>query len=500
MYRLTDNHYDILSYFIPELHEDNIYNLDKDPLIQDFNRNLTIKVLDYYIDNNLDFITKDNYKKCFEIFLHFGSEIGILFDYHTGLVKKNLDILKNIGSDKNNHREYKEYENYDIYQATEDDQYNKYIICFDNKYTIEDKDFLDKDHYDKVVDFNKKIYNDTNKMKYGKLFELYFDILQFDIKIIDYNNYDIDYLYVGDNYQDLLHNLKYYDHPNKITHIEISDNNFMETHFNKKPELFNSLTHIIYNCNKEITVNTFPDNVEHIIFSNYEFNHKIKKDVLPKSLKHIAFDMYSMFDQKIDIGVLPDSMTHIFFGSAFNQKIEKNVLPKNLKYLVFNHCSSCFNQKIEPNVLPNSIEYIELGCDFNQEIEEGVLPNSLKYLTLSCDFNRQLKPNIFPESLTHLTFGYKFNQEININVLPKSLIFLSFNFASEFNQKFKKDVLPESLVYLIFGNECNYGQKIEKDVLPESLKYIDLNHYLDKSYDSRNFISKYEYIFDPYGV
>jgi hypothetical protein len=44
MYKLTNNHYNNLSYFIPELHEDNIYNFYDDILTQDFNKELIIKV------------------------------------------------------------------------------------------------------------------------------------------------------------------------------------------------------------------------------------------------------------------------------------------------------------------------------------------------------------------------------------------------------------------------------------------------------------------------
>jgi hypothetical protein len=38
MYQLTNKHYDNLPYFLPELRKDNIYNLDGDPLIDNFSR------------------------------------------------------------------------------------------------------------------------------------------------------------------------------------------------------------------------------------------------------------------------------------------------------------------------------------------------------------------------------------------------------------------------------------------------------------------------------
>ena len=156
MYKLTDNHYNELSLLIPELHENNIYNLDEDGLIQDYDRDLVIKVLDYYNinDNNygdLNFINKDNYKEFLDIFLYFGSEISVLFDYCNGVVIKKLNLLKNIDLEHN----------------------------------------TSKKDYGLVVEFKRYIYNYENKLKYRKLFDIYFDKLQFNLDILDYDKYKI---------------------------------------------------------------------------------------------------------------------------------------------------------------------------------------------------------------------------------------------------------------------------------------------------------------------
>jgi hypothetical protein len=235
MYKLTDNHYHNLSYFISDLYQDNIYNLDNDPLIQDYKSDLVTKVLDYYNNGNLDFINKENYKEVFEIFLHFGSEIGILFDYYTGIVIKKLNVLKNINLDNNS-----------------------------SKYD-----------YGLVVQFNRDIYNYQNKLKYNKLFNLYFDILQFNKDILDYDNYKIEYIEVNSKEE-----LKEYKNNYKLLicfdeEINVND-------------LENNLTHLNFGSyfNQQIKENVLPNSLTHLTFGWY-FNQEIKKDILPKSLQYI---------------------------------------------------------------------------------------------------------------------------------------------------------------------------------------------------------------------
>jgi hypothetical protein len=125
------------------------------------------------------------------------------------------------------------------------------------------------------------------------------------------------------------------------------------------------------------------------------------------------------FNQRIEKGMLPDTLTHLTFGYHFNQRIDKDVLPNNLTHLTFGWN---FNQRIDKDVLPNRLLNLTFGHDFNQYIYKDVLPDSLSNLTFGYCFNQQLKKDVFPNSLTHLTFGHSFNQRIEKDVLPDNLI------------------------------------------------------------------------------
>jgi tRNA pseudouridine(55) synthase len=152
IYRLKSVHYDNLTYFDKDNIKNDIYNIDNDQSIYHFNKDHIQKVLDYYVTGNMEFITRDNFKDVFEIFFHYGSDIGLLLCYYNGNFKKELDKLKYI--DYNN-------KNYDE---------------------------LEKD-CGKVVKFNKDFYNYENRVKYDKYFDWCIEEMNFNLDILDYNKY-----------------------------------------------------------------------------------------------------------------------------------------------------------------------------------------------------------------------------------------------------------------------------------------------------------------------
>jgi hypothetical protein len=474
IYTLTEKHYNSLPYFIKDSYKDNIYNIDNDNLVGDFKKELIVKVLNYYIYDNLDFINKDNYIKVFEIFFHYGSEIGYLFRYNNGCVIKNLNILKEIDLVHNSD---------DNFHVTHDCKIIKGV-----KY--------DKNDYGKVVQFNRDIYNYENKLKYGKLFDLYFDKLEFNMDILDYDNYDIKCVKIYET-----NNLEKYKNDYKIN-ICLSKN--------KKSK--SKLKSTNYDTDKKLSSEKIKDNfleklpksLTHLNLSG-DFNQEIKKNILPKSLTHLILG--DNFNQEIKEGVLPNSLKYLSFGYKYNKKININVLPKSLIQLKFDfECE--FKYEIKPNVLPNSLKYLILNGDYNYKIIKNVLPQSLTHFTFGgmCDYNYKIEKDILPPSLTHLTFNGGFDQKIEEGVLPPSLTHLNFDdscfnqiiepnvlpkllkclhFNESYNQKIEFNVLPESLEVLHIG--CSdyycYDHKIEKNVLPKSLKIIYTDpELLDKSY------------------
>ena len=116
-------------------------------------------------------------------------------------------------------------------------------------------------------------------------------------------------------------------------------------------------------------------------------------------LKLIDFGDY--FDQPIEEGTLPSSLTHLITGNSFNYPI--HFLPSSLTHLTFGFS---FNKAVN-NTLPASLTHLSFGFNFNQSV--NALPPSLTHLSFIESFNQSI--DFLPCSLTHLTLGYAFNQK-----------------------------------------------------------------------------------------
>jgi hypothetical protein len=422
-YSLKQVHYNNLTYFVEELCDDDIYDINNDTLVDHFNKDYIRQVLDYYLTGDLSFITKENFKDVFEIFFHYGSEIGLLLCYYNGNFKKDLDKLK--------------------------------YIDYDNK----NYDQLEND-YGKVVKFKRDFYNYGNREIYGKYFDWCIEEMKFDLDILDYDNYDIK-----------VHKICGFDEINE-NYYRISFD-YLFSQIIKKDMLPESLTHLTFDFIKLIKKDILPKSLEHLIFGTH-YNQPIEKNSLPKSLKKLTFG--NNFNQPIEKDSLPKSLTHLVFGRDFNQLIQKDSLSKSLTHLVFGRD---FNQPIKQDILPESLKYLRFDLRFNQPIEKDYLPKLLECLEFGLRFNQPIKKDVLPKSLEYLRFGYNFNQPIEKDTIPESLNNLVFGL--KFNQQIEKDVLPKSLTNLIFG--FYFNQPIKQDILPKSLKYIKIKKgLLDESY------------------
>jgi hypothetical protein len=127
------------------------------------------------------------------------------------------------------------------------------------------------------------------------------------------------------------------------------------------------------------------------------------------------------FNQSLEVGVLPASLTHLTFGVNFNQSMGKDVLPGGLTHLTF---GCCFTKSLEVGVLPASLTHLTFGVNFNQSMGKDVLPVGLTHLTFGCCFTKSLEVGVLPASLTHLTFGANFTHSLARGVLPASLTHL----------------------------------------------------------------------------
>lgn len=104
------------------------------------------------------------------------------------------------------------------------------------------------------------------------------------------------------------------------------------------------------------------------------------------NLRIIYFDRY--FNQHIN-KMIPQSVTHLYFGTCFNKELEIGDIPPKVTHLSFGWF---FNKNIK-NCIPEGVTHLSFGLDFNQNIE-GSIPNSVTNLTFRINFYKNIHGKI----------------------------------------------------------------------------------------------------------
>ncbi|KAK5580822.1 hypothetical protein RB653_000846 [Dictyostelium firmibasis] len=156
-------------------------------------------------------------------------------------------------------------------------------------------------------------------------------------------------------------------------------------------------------------------NLKNFILDESFNQRSLTKDSIPLSV--INFKLPALWDRKLSVGILPNSIKVLDLGS-FNHEIEENVLPQNLESLTMN---SWDQPSINKNIFPQSLTFLSIKS-FNQRLTPSTLPKKLEILILY-KYNVLLIPNCFPNSIKLIKLGpifekknilYPFNNNINI--------------------------------------------------------------------------------------
>ncbi|KAN0030420.1 hypothetical protein ACTA71_010185 [Dictyostelium dimigraforme] len=153
-----------------------------------------------------------------------------------------------------------------------------------------------------------------------------------------------------------------------------------------------------------------PPKLVHLQFEDKGFgtgdNQILTPGCIPKSLTYLNFGLN--FNQEIFKNALPN-LVEIDFGSRFNRYLDPGVLPKeSLKKLTL---SKEFNKKLEVGALPDSITHLIFGYNYDQPIIS--LPSSLTCLELNCPkYSHKIDtPHLFPPSLSKLVLSKNFKKK-----------------------------------------------------------------------------------------
>jgi len=142
-----------------------------------------------------------------------------------------------------------------------------------------------------------------------------------------------------------------------------------------------------------------------IMLFNSVFWYVVKKILWKKITRHYSYlppnvklIKLTYFWEHFFLGVLPNSVTHLYFTTYFNSSLSQDVIVGNYAYL-----SICqfINRLFSIKTLPDKLEYLQLPNCYNQRIYKYQLPRSLKTLAVPRTY-------VYMENLEKLSVDMKF--------------------------------------------------------------------------------------------
>ena len=239
--------------------------------------------------------------------------------------------------------------------------------------------------------------------------------------------------------------------------------------------------------NNPLKPGDIPYGITHLEFRE-SFNRILKPGDIPNSVTYLAFG--SDFDRHLKPGDIPDSVTHLVYyprpeiWSVFIPKTVKYInyrarhnqpliLPIPIPNFITRLSLTGFNQPLNRGDIPDSVTHLELGHRFNQPLKIGAIPKSVTHLDLGTSFNQPLEPGIIPSSITHLIFGWNFLERIRFGDIPNSVTHLEI--FTMFEPLVEKGVIPNSVTHLYF-----YNNPLDLAVIPDSIVYIKTHSRIDQ--------------------
>lgn len=161
-----------------------------------------------------------------------------------------------------------------------------------------------------------------------------------------------------------------------------------------------------------------PRSVKHLILDDW-FNYPLVPGCVPP-VRSLTFGY--VFNSEVQVGSIPDSVTHLTFGHRFNQRLTPGAIPSSVTSLTF---GADFNQPLSPGIIPDSVTHLKFGLTFTQHIHPFTIPNSVTHLEFGFYFNQPLQPDCIPPSVQNLSFGWSFKQHLHRGLIPPSVIHLT---------------------------------------------------------------------------
>lgn len=300
----------------------------------------------------------------------------------------------------------------------------------------------------------------------------------------------------------------------------------------------------------------FDKNNDYLILNDIPANYDIPTNL--QGYKNIRFEV---FNKELKKGDIPNGVIKLCFGKDFLQKLEKGVIPDSVKYLEINADFNLYNNKenlyipstvktlvintrymyyglsdikiktsentIPSGIIPYGVEKLYIYKDIG--LEEGSIPDSVHTLHIDYIYNftanynkvipksvinlslktiNSIRPNclhdtikkleigflnyhidlikgFIPNNVIELVFGEMFNSKLLHGSIPLSV--KKITFGDSFNRDILPGVLPNNLNTLIFGNLFN--RPLYRKSIPDNLEYLIFGNNYNQPFDN-NIIPK----------
>lgn len=183
-------------------------------------------------------------------------------------------------------------------------------------------------------------------------------------------------------------------------------------------------------------------------------------------LTHLIFSGVT-FDDRIKIGDIPQSVTHLILGSTFKQYLTENLLPNNLNYL---DVGETYDNRIYPEIIPKSLNYLKM---YSFSPMEDVIPLTVSYLEISVIFEIA---DIYPINIKHLIINKNSVFNFGKNLCKVSPILTNITFKCNYRYSLF-DSIPSTVTHLTF--DCDNCSSLA-GCIPSSVTDLVLPLMYDK--------------------
>lgn len=176
-----------------------------------------------------------------------------------------------------------------------------------------------------------------------------------------------------------------------------------------------------------------------VLFLTINYLVSEQKNLIPNSVTHYRYN--GITDDNMNV-VIPNSVTSLTIDETFENTPLRNDSKNFRDMFAF----------VKANLIPNSVTHLTFGSEFNSYVGDGFIPPSVIHLEFGEKFNKNIH-NTIPNSVRKLIFGNKFKRHLGDSDGNKYIPFgvEIIVFGANYNREIKS-FMPASIIKIYVGS------------------------------------------------